>query len=201
MLTTEGASALKEIGDPSVTACNHLGMLTPGSDYTFVHGGGSKWAKLEGARKTHQGTLDRLTDFCEKDAAEALETQLEKKYGASAVLKQPNTKLAAPAREPASGVQTNKKPQKSVPDGAFLVSVDGAQMVYVLEANFYGDGNIETAARQLAGYAAAAKALFPAADIVKAYSHQGINDKTKAMAKQLGIKTFKRIGNSYTDLE
>ena len=162
-------------------------------------------------------------------AAEALETQLEKKYGASAVLKQPNTKLAAPAREPASGVQTNKKPQKSVPDGAFLVSVDGAQMVYVLEAKFYGDvrtsalppqtsicrtpshafdpiprtwqGNIETAARQLAGYAVAAKALFPAADIVKAYSHQGINDKTKAMAKQLGIKTFKRIGNSYTDLE
>lgn len=69
MLTTEGASALKEIGDPSVTACSHLGMLTPGSDYTFVHGGGSKWAKLEGARKTHQGTLDRLTDFCEKDVS------------------------------------------------------------------------------------------------------------------------------------
>ena len=162
-------------------------------------------------------------------AAEALETQLEKKYGASAVLKQPNTKLAAPAREPASGVQTNKKPQKSVPDGAFLVSVDGAQMVYVLEAKFYGDvrtsalppqtsicrtpshafdpipctwqGNIETAERQLNGYAMAAKRLFPLAEIVKVYSHLGITPTTKAEAKKLGIMAFERIGNTYSPLE
>ena len=162
-------------------------------------------------------------------AGAALETQLEEKYGASAVVKIPNAKLTAPARKPKSGVQTNKKPQGSVPDGAFSVAVGDAQKVYVLEAKFDGDvrssalppqtsicrtpshafdpipctwqGNIETAARQLAGYAGAAEALFPAADIVKAYSHQGITDKTKAMAKQRGIKTFKRIGNSYTDLE
>ena len=72
-------------------------------------------------------------------AAAALETQLEEKYGASVVFKLEKAMLTAPARKPASGVQTNKKPQGSVPDGAFLVKVDDAQIVYVLEAKFDGD--------------------------------------------------------------
>ena len=69
MLTAHGASGLKKKGDPSAMVYNGLGMLTPGSDYTYAYGKGSVWAKLEGARKTHQGTLDRLTDFCEKDVS------------------------------------------------------------------------------------------------------------------------------------
>lgn len=180
----------------------NLGMLTSGSNYTYAYGKGSAWAKLEGARATHQGTLNRITDLHEKDAAAALETQLEKKYGASAVLKLPNTKLAAPAREPASGVQTNKKPQKSVPDGAFLVTLADAQMVYVLEAKFDGEGDVKNAKRQLDGYAMAATRIFPNAEIVKVYSHLGITPETKAELKKLVIKSFdRRIGNTYSALE
>ena len=162
-------------------------------------------------------------------AGAALETQLEEKYGASAVVKIPNAKLTAPARKPKSGVQTNKKPQGSVPDGAFSVAVGDAQKVYVLEAKFDGDvrssalppqtsicrtpshafdpipctwqGNIETAERQLNGYAMAAKRLFPLAEIVKVYSHQGITAMTKAEVKKLGIMAFERIGNTYSALE
>lgn len=164
VLTANGASGLKKIGDPSAMVCNDLGMLTADSDYTFVYGKGSVWAELEGARTTHQGTPNRITDLHEKDvshgtppinprasatlnvpscpwsqAAAALETQLEEKYGGIAVTKLPNAELTAPARMPASGVQTNRKPQGSVPDGAFLVTLADAQMVYVLEAKFDGD--------------------------------------------------------------
>ena len=168
MLRTAGALGLKELwekGDPSARLCNDLGMLTSGSEYIYAYAEtGSKWAKLEGGLTTHQGTLDRITELCERDvshgtppinprasatlnvlscpwsqAAAALETQLEEKYGASVVFKLEKAMLTAPARKPASGVQTNKKPQGSVPDGAFLVKVDDAQIVYVLEAKFDGD--------------------------------------------------------------
>jgi len=201
MLTAHGASGLKKKGDPSAMVYNGLGMLTPGSDYTYAYGKGYVWAKLEGARATHQGTLNRITDLHEKDAAAALETQLEEKYGESVVFKLPNARLMAPARMPASGVQTNRKPQGSVPDGAFLVTLADAQMVYVLEAKFDGDGDVTNAKRQLDGYAMAATRKFPNAEIVKVYSHLGITPETKAELKKLVIKSFDRIGNTYSALE
>ena len=170
MLRSAGAQGfyeLSEKGDPSARLCNDLGMLTSGSEYIYAYAKtGSKWAKLEGAVTTHQGTLNRITDLHERDvshgtppinprasatlnvlscpwsqAAAALETQLEEKYGASVVYKLDKAMFTAPARKPAPGVQTNKKPQGSVPDGAFLVAVDDAQIeiVYVLEAKFDGD--------------------------------------------------------------
>lgn len=170
MLRLAGAMGLEELsekGDPSARLCNDLGMLTSGSEYIYAYAKtGSKWAKLEGAVTTHQGTLNRITDLHERDvshgtppinprasatlnvlscpwsqAAAALETQLEEKYGASVVYKLDKAMFTAPARKPAPGVQTNKKPQGSVPDGAFLVAVDDAQIeiVYVLEAKFDGD--------------------------------------------------------------
>ena len=44
MLTAHGASGLKKKGDPSAMVYNGLGMLTPGSDYTYAYGKGSVWA-------------------------------------------------------------------------------------------------------------------------------------------------------------
>jgi len=72
VLTANGASGLKKIGDPSAMVCNDLGMLTADSDYTFVYGKGSVWAELEGARTTHQGTPNRITDLHEKDVSHVL---------------------------------------------------------------------------------------------------------------------------------
>ena len=57
------------------------------------------------------------------------------RYGASVIFRLETAMLMAPARKPAPGVQTNKEPQGPVPDGAFLVKVNDAQIVYVLEAN------------------------------------------------------------------
>jgi len=207
MLRSAGAKGfyeLSEKGDPSARLCNDLGMLTSGSEYIYAYAKtGSKWAKLEGALTTHQGTLNRITDLRERDAAAALETQLEEKYGASVVYKLDKAMLTAPARKPAPGVQTNKKPQGSVPDGAFLVAVDDAQIeiVYVLEAKFDGDGDVTNALRQLDGFEEAAKRRFPNAEIVKVYGHQGITAETEAEVKKLGIKSIERIGNTYTPLQ
>ena len=96
------------------------------------------------------------------------------------------------------GVQTEKK-QWSVPDGAFLVKVNDAQIVYVFRANVRSSvlppqtstcrapsraffdptpctwqGNVANARRHLDGYKEVAKQLFPTAEIVKVYGYQGI---------------------------
>ena len=69
VLRANGASGLKKKGDPSAMVYTNLGMLTSGSNYTYAYGKGSAWAKLEGARATHQGTLNRITDLHEKDVS------------------------------------------------------------------------------------------------------------------------------------
>ena len=46
----------------------------------------------------------------------------------------------------------------------------------------------------------AATRKFPNAEIVKVYSHLGITPETKAELKKLVIKSFDRIGNTYSAL-
>ena len=62
-------------------------------------------------------------------------------------------------------------------------------------------GDVTNALRQLDGYEMAAKRVFPNAEIVKVYGHQGITAETKAEVKKLGIKSIERIGNTYSPLQ
>ena len=59
-------------------------------------------------------------------------------------------------------------------------------------------GDVTNALRQLDGFEEAAKRLFPDAEVVKVYGHQGITAETEAEVKKLGIKSIERIGNTYT---
>ena len=115
--------------------CNDLGMLTSGREYIYWRTRGNVSHGAPPINSRAPATLDVLS--CPwPQAAAALETQLVKRYGASVIFRLERAMLVTSARKPVPGAQTTyNKPQWSVPDGAFLVKVNGAQIVYVLKAN------------------------------------------------------------------